>query len=86
MLQILKNKAKIIAKKQIGETKMANNTLARKTPYSLEAEQSVLGSILISQTVAGELCATLNQDDFHSPIHQTIFVAMQSIVQKKSTS
>lgn len=61
---------------------MANNTLARKTPYSLEAEQSVLGSILISQTVAGELCATLNQDDFHSPIHQTIFVAMQSIVQK----
>ena len=65
----------------MGERKMANN-LARKTPYSLEAEQSVLGCILISQNVAGELCATLMPQDFHSPIHQTIFSAMQVITSK----
>ena len=58
------------------------NPVARKTPYSLEAEQSVLGCILLSQPVAGELCSTLQKGDFHSPIHQQIFLAMQNIVQK----
>ena len=43
---------------------MANQVVARKVPYSIEAEQSVLGSILISNTVASELCVTLKSDDF----------------------
>ena len=60
---------------------MANEVvMPRKVPYSLEAEQSVLGCILLSENVASELCATLSKDDFHSPIHQTIFDAMQTIV------
>ena len=61
---------------------MANQVVARKVPYSIEAEQSVLGSILISNTVASELCATLKSDDFYSGVHQTIFQAMQSLVSK----
>lgn len=59
---------------------MANTVAPRKMPYSLEAEQSVLGCILLSENVASELCATLSKDDFHSPIHQTIFSAMQTLV------
>ena len=58
------------------------NAVARKTPYSLEAEQSVLGCILLSQSVAGELCSSLAKDDFYSPVHQQIFAAMQEIVNK----
>lgn len=59
-----------------------NTNIARKTPYSLEAEQSVLGCILISQTVAEELCSTIEKNDFNSPIHQTIFEAMQNLIKQ----
>lgn len=53
--------------------------MARKTPYSVEAEQSVLGCILISGTVATELCGKLQETDFYSPVHQTIFNAMKDL-------
>ena len=56
--------------------------IARKTPYSIEAEQSVLGCILISNTVAVELCGKLQDGDFYSPVHQTIFKAMKDLVIK----
>ena len=61
---------------------MANNVLARKVPYSIEAEQSVLGCILISNVVANELCSTLNVDDFYSGIHQTVFAVMKDLLIK----
>ena len=59
--------------------------IARKTPYSIEAEQSVLGCILISNTVAVELCGKLQDGDFYSPVHQTIFKAMKDLVIKNQS-
>lgn len=54
----------------------------RHMPFSLEAEQSVLGSIMIDpvcmDTAAGILCA----EDFHLPEHGAIFSAMQSMYAK----
>jgi len=61
---------------------VTNNVLARKVPYSIEAEQSVLGCILISNVVANELCSTLSVDDFYSGIHQTIFGVMKDLMLK----
>lgn len=61
---------------------MAETVMARKMPYSIEAEQSVLGCILISNTVASDLCAKLKETDFYSKVHQTIFNSMQSLVLK----
>ncbi len=61
---------------------MAKDVLARKVPYSIEAEQSVLGCILISNVVANELCSTLSVDDFYSGIHQTIFLVMKDLMLK----
>ena len=59
---------------------MANNVLARKVPYSIEAEQSVLGCILISDVVSNELCSTLHVEDFYSGVHQTIFAVMKDLL------
>ena len=56
-----------------------NNIAPRKLPYSIEAEQSVLGCILISDTVASELCSSLKKDDFESEIHKKIFESMQNL-------
>ena len=53
--------------------------IARKIPYSVEAEQSVLGCILISNTVADELCGKLKETDFNSPVHQVIFGCMKAL-------
>lgn len=61
---------------------MANNVLARKVPYSIEAEQSVLGCILISSNAANELCSTLGVEDFYSGIHQTVFAVMRDLLLK----
>lgn len=61
---------------------MANNIAPRKEPYSIEAEQSVLGCMLISNVVANELCANMVKDDFYSGVHQKIFETMQSLVKK----
>ena len=61
---------------------MAREIVARKVPYSIEAEQPVLGCILISNVVASELCARHKTDDFYSDVHKTIFEAMQKLVAK----
>lgn len=61
---------------------MADNVMPRKEPYSIEAEQSVLGCILINQVVANELCADLTVDDFYSGVHKIIFQKMQELAQK----
>ena len=61
---------------------MAIEVVARKVPYSMEAEQSVLGCILISNVVASELCTRHTKDDFYSEVHKTIFEAMQKLVEK----
>lgn len=56
--------------------------IARKIPYSIEAEQSILGCILISSTVAEELCGTLREEDFYSQVHKVILSAMQTLNKK----
>lgn len=53
--------------------------VARKTPYSIEAEQSVLGCILISNTVAGDLCDKFSESDFYSKSHKIIFECMKNL-------
>ncbi len=54
---------------------MAKNTM----PYNLEAEQSVLGCVLIDQVVQFDILSELKQDDFLVESHRKIFVAMREI-------
>ena len=54
---------------------MAKNTM----PYNLEAEQSVLGCVLIDQVVQFEILSELKEDDFLVESHRKIFLAMREI-------
>ena len=45
-------------------------------PYSLEAEQAVLGCILIDPAVLGKVSLTIKPDYFYLPQHRSIFLAM----------
>ena len=49
---------------------------ARVPPYSAEAEESVLGSILLSSDAANEVLDRLSPEDFYVPAHQAIYEAI----------
>ena len=59
-----------------------NNELDRKRPFSLEAEQSLLGSILIDPMCMDEIAPLISAEDFYVPEHTEIFRAMQSMYLK----
>lgn len=59
-----------------------NNELDRKLPLSLEAEQSLLGSILIDPMCMDEIAPLISAEDFYVPEHTEIFRAMQSMYLK----
>lgn len=53
--------------------------MAKKVPYSLEAEQAVLGCILISENSALNICSVLKEDAFYSVAHKNIYHAMMKL-------
>ncbi len=57
---------------------MADN-LSVSLPYNLEAEQSVLGCILIEPKCMEDVLMHLKPDSFYLPQHQQIFAAMVSM-------
>ena len=51
----------------------------RVPPHSVESEESVLGSILLSSESANEVMDKLDADDFYVPAHQAIFRAITGL-------
>ena len=54
-------------------------------PFSLEAEQSVLGAILIDPTCMDHLAGILNAEDFMLEEHKDVFTAMQKMYLRSKT-
>jgi replicative DNA helicase len=48
--------------------------------YSLEAEMSTLGSMLLSERAAEEIVTMIDEDDFYRPGHRLIFRAMKQLI------
>lgn len=48
-------------------------------PYSLEAEQSVIGGILLNPEKAVDICEKLTSTDFYQADHQGLFRAIESL-------
>ena len=53
--------------------------LERRMPFSLEAEQSVLGSVLIDPAVLDVLTGMITSEDFYLEEHRRIYSAMQGM-------
>ena len=51
----------------------------RTKPFSVEAEQSVLGAVLIDPEAISKVSAVLHGSDFYIPEHGEIFEAMSDI-------
>ena len=61
---------------------MADTAFSRKLPFSLEAEQSVLGSILIDPECFNTVVGILKSEDFYLDEHTQIYLAMQDLYLK----
>lgn len=54
----------------------ASEILGRELPYSLEAEQAVLGGILLDPTILPKVIEILKPESFYRPQHQQLFSIM----------
>lgn len=57
----------------------AEDILVRQLPNSLEAEQAVLGSMLIDPRCVTEVVGAVRADDFYSPTNKAIFETVYSM-------
>ena len=51
-------------------------------PNNIEAEQSVIGSILLSNEIFDEISILISNKNFYDPMHQKIFSAIESLIYK----
>jgi replicative DNA helicase len=51
-------------------------------PNNIEAEQSVIGSILLSNEIFDEISLLISSKNFYDPMHQKIFEAIESLIYK----
>lgn len=61
-----------------------NNTLDILPPQNIEAEQSVLGSLLIDKDGLTKIADILEPKDFYKEKHAMIFDAMLDLYEKKN--
>ena len=61
---------------------METSDLLKKMPLSVEAEQSVLGSILVKPESFEKIAGQLTADDFYMAEHKAIFSAIQEMFLK----
>jgi replicative DNA helicase len=52
---------------------------SRVPPYSIDAEQSLLGAMLLSEHAISAVANIVTEDDFYKPAHRHIFAAIQSL-------
>jgi len=54
----------------------------KELPNNIEAEQAVIGSILVSNEIFDEINAIISSINFYDPMHQKIFEAIESLIYK----
>jgi len=62
--------------------KIAKKSLEKLPPYNLEAEQAVLGAILLDHTAIYKALEIFDPEDFYRKSHQKIFDAMLELIDR----
>lgn len=62
--------------------KLDENSLIRKIPANIQAEQMLLGAILTNNDILHKVSDLLNSDHFHEPVHKRIYDAILLIIDK----
>ena len=54
----------------------------KELPNNIEAEQSVIGSILVNNEIFDEINIVISSINFYDPMHQKIFGAIENLIYK----
>ena len=54
----------------------------KKMPCNIEAEQALIGSILVSNDIYDEIALIINSKKFFDPIHSKIFNTIEMLISK----
>ena len=54
----------------------------KELPNNIEAEQSVIGSILVTNEIFDEISTIISNINFYDPMHQKIYNAIESLIYK----
>ncbi|MDZ4221749.1 MAG: DnaB-like helicase N-terminal domain-containing protein, partial [Patescibacteria group bacterium] len=65
------------------ETRTSQQTAEKIPPQNLEAEQSVLGSLLLDQNALLNIGDALSPEDFYKEIHKVIFQSMLALFERR---
>ena len=64
------------------KVKLTDNNLNKKQPSNLEAEQALLGSILVNNDIIDEVSNTINPTSFYDPAHTKIYEVIATLNNK----
>lgn len=64
------------------DEKQRHNQASRVVPSSVEAEESLLGGLLIDPDAIARIAGILAPDDFYSAINRTIYISMLGLYEK----
>ncbi|RPG94229.1 MAG: replicative DNA helicase [Candidatus Pelagibacter sp. TMED253] len=62
--------------------KLTDNNLNKKQPSNLEAEQALLGSILVNNDIIDEVSTIINPTSFYDPAHTKIYEVIETLNNK----
>ena len=54
----------------------------KELPNNIEAEQAVIGSVLISNEIFDDISAIISEKNFYDPLHQKIYSAINNLIFK----
>ena len=54
----------------------------KELPNNIEAEQAVIGSILVTNEIFDDLSLIISSANFYDPMHQKIFGAIEGLIYK----
>jgi len=66
----------------VKEIKSIQNTIENKQPSNLEAEQALLGSILVNNDIIDEVSTIVSSNIFYDPAHVKIYEVIESLNNK----
>lgn len=68
---------------ETGEAKQKGEYGLKTPPHSIEAEQSVLGGLMLDNQRWDDVCEVISEQDFSSRPHRALFSAMKALVDKQ---
>ncbi len=66
------------------QSQNTSNSRGRIPPQDIIAEKSLLGAILLSDTIFPDVLETVKSTDFYSPNHAQIFLAMTNLYERNT--